>query len=123
MGEENMKHAADKLSRAASAVYLFRTAEPDPMGDPSGDLGDIIANWERDCLVRAVKAAGYESPGRYNQDLYLRTTPRWASLLEIEHVCQCGAAQSLKHFFTKQYGGGTNTVLTCPDCGDVDVYV
>jgi hypothetical protein len=120
---ETVKHAADKLSRAASAVYRLRNAEPDPMGDPSGDAGDAIASWERGCLLQAVAEAGYENPGQYNADLAARTTPAWASRLEIEHVCQCGAAFRIQYFATKQYGGGTDTVLFCPNCGEMDVYV
>lgn len=118
-----MKHAADKLSRAASAVYRLRTAEPDPMGDPSGDAGDAIASWDRGCLLRTVADAGYENPGQYNADLYQRTTPGWASRLEIEHVCVCGTAMDIRHFATRNYGGGTNTVLFCPSCGEMDVWV
>jgi hypothetical protein len=118
-----VKHAADKLSRAASAVYRLRNAEPDPMGDPSGDAGEAIAAWERGCLLKAVADAGYENPGQYNLDLAARTTPAWASRLEIEHVCQCGTAQDIRHFMTRNYGGGTDTVLSCANCGEMDVYV
>jgi hypothetical protein len=113
----------DKLSRAASAIWSYITAEPDPIGDPSGDLGDEIAQWERDCRVRAVREAGYDNPGQYNAELRARTTPKWQNILEIEFVCECGTAFDLRHFFTKQYGGGTNTVLFCPNCGEMDVYV
>ena len=59
----------DRLSRAASAIWRYRNADPDPMGDPSGDCGDLIAAYDRSRLLRAVTAAGYTTPGEYNTDL------------------------------------------------------
>jgi hypothetical protein len=111
----------NKLSRAASAVWNYITAEPDPMGDPSGDCGDLIAEWERDCRIRAVLAAGYDNPGQYNAELAKRTTPKWASILEIEFVCDCGAAFHIRHHYI--LGDGANTSHVCPNCGKMEVFV
>jgi len=117
-----MTTATDKLSRAASAVWRLRTAEPDPMGDPSGDCGDLIAADERRWLLRAVADAGYATPAEYNAELGARLSPGWAGQLEIEDVCgECGAALTVTHPYTREYGGGSNTVYHCPACGLVDV--
>jgi hypothetical protein len=116
-----VRYAASKLSRAASAVWSYITAEPDPMGDPSGDCGDMIAEWERDCRVRAVLAAGYDNPGQYNAELVARTTPKWSSILEIEFVCDCGAAFHIRHHYI--LGDGMNTSYVCPSCGKTELEV
>jgi hypothetical protein len=113
----------NRLSLAASAVWSYITAEPDPMGDPSGDAGDAIAEWERTCRVRAVLAAGYDNPGQYNAELANRTNPKWASILAIEFVCPCGTAFEIRHHATRQYGGGTDTVHSCRECGNMEVFV
>lgn len=91
----------NRLSLAASAIYRMRTAEADPMGDPSGDCGDAIAAYYRSRELRAVLAAGYRTPGEYNGELYDRmVTPgekmslrvhEILQLTEVEGVCECGA--------------------------------
>jgi hypothetical protein len=70
-----------------------------------------------------VLAAGYDNPGQYNTELAKRTTPKWASILEIEFVCECGSAFHIRHTYTRNYGGGQNTSHTCPGCGKMEVYV
>jgi predicted RNA-binding Zn-ribbon protein involved in translation (DUF1610 family) len=132
--------ATDRLSRAASAIWLYRNADPDPMGDPSGDCGDLIAAGERRHLLRMVAAAGYATPGEYNADLNRalgvgppdeqgRTamsyrTYQLLSELEVGDVCpECGAALDVTSHYTRQYGGGHNTVYHCPACGYGDVCV
>lgn len=118
-----MTVTGNRLSLAASAIWRLRTAEPDPMGDPSGDCGELIAQWERELLLRAVTAAGYATPGEYNAEVNARVTPRWAGLLEVENVCACGAALTVTHPYTRNYGGGTNTVYRCPACEYAEVCV
>lgn len=109
----------NKLSVAASAIWRYITAEPDPMGDPSGDLGSAIASWERDCRIRAVLSAGYTNVGEYNRDLAIRTSPKWASILEIEYVClACEVALTVTDHDTFD---GRVTVTECPSCGAVEV--
>jgi hypothetical protein len=90
------------------------------MGDPSGDCGDLIAEWERSCRVRAVLAAGFDNPGQYNAELAKRTTPKWASILEIEFVCECGAAYDIRYYASRD---GANTVHSCRNCGKMEAFV
>lgn len=124
----------DRLSRAASAVWNFRMADPDPMGDPSGDLGDAIAAHERSVLLRAVADAGYDTPGEYNEDLRSRMVGpdgkmsyrvhELLSVLEILDVCErCGSALNKTSHYTKQYGGGWDTFYHCSNCDYSEVYV
>jgi hypothetical protein len=114
---------AGRLSRAASAIWQRRTAEPDPMGDPSGDCGPLIAAWERSAELLLIAAAGYVTPGEYNADLRARLTAKAAGPLEISDVCQCGTALTVTTRPTRQYGGGTDTFVSCPACGHADAYV
>ena len=130
----------DRLSRAASAIWRYRNADPDPMGDPSGDCGDLIAAYDRSRLLRAVTAAGYTTPGEYNTDLNRalgvgppdeqgRTQMSYRAFtllqtLEIGDVCpQCGAALDVSSHRTRQYGGGWDTVYRCPACSYGEVCV
>lgn len=133
--------AADsRLSRAASAIWRRRTAGPDPMGDPSGDCGDLIAAWHRAGDLRAVTAAGYPTPGEYNTALRAalgagppgpdgRTrmshrTYQLLSELEIDSTCpRCGSALTVTRTRTGNYGGGWDTSERCPGCGYAEVYV
>jgi len=123
-----------RLSLAASAVWRLRTAEPDPMGDPSGDAGDAISAYEYGCAVRAVERAGWATPGLYNEALRasLGTDGKHMSygayallsVLEVEACPGCGRAVETRSFWTKQYGGGYNTTVRCTgDCGWGEVYV
>ena len=126
--------SGNQLSLAASAIWRRRTAEPDPMGDPSGDCGGMISAWARDGDLRAVAAAGYATPGQYNADLRRRMAGdggrislrvgELLAILEIEGACpDCGAALDISHHRTRQYGGGQNTMTRCPVCGHADAYV
>ena len=130
--------ATNRLSRAASAIWRLRTADPDPMGDPSGDCGDLIAAAERRHVLKVIADAGYATPGEYNADLRARMCNppgqggRTMSLrvhdllciLEAGDVCpDCGAALDVTSHRTRQYGGGWDTVERCPDCGYAQVYV
>jgi predicted RNA-binding Zn-ribbon protein involved in translation (DUF1610 family) len=127
-------HRTDRLSRAASEIWRFRMAEPDPMGDPSGDCGDLIAAHERGVMLRAVANAGYATPGEYNNDLRSRLVNadgtmsyrvhNLLSVLEVEDVCpSCGAALDVSSHWTRNYGGGWDTFYKCPACGHGEVYV
>jgi predicted RNA-binding Zn-ribbon protein involved in translation (DUF1610 family) len=135
-------HPDDRLSRAASGVWRIETADPDPMGDPSGDCGDMIAAGAQHAKLRAVLAAGFATPGEYNAalrrafgvpepDAEGRTpmsyrTHIWLQILEIGDVCpapSCGAALEVTSHRTRQYGGGWDTFYHCPACGWADVCV
>jgi hypothetical protein len=124
----------DRLSRAASVIWRRRTAGPDPMGDPSGDCGPMIAAWTREGDLRAVADAGYATPGEYNAGLRRRMigadgpmtlrVSELLAILEIEDVCPvCGAALDVTSHRTRQYGGGWDTFTRCPSCGHADAYV
>lgn len=124
----------DRLSRAASAIWRFRTAEPDPMGDPSGDCGALIAQHERSVVLRAIERAGFKNPGEYNSDLRSRLAPEYPKMshaihvmlmtLEAEDVCdRCGSALNVTSHRTRNYGGGWDTMVRCPVCGYAEVYV
>jgi len=126
--------ANNRLSLTASAIWRYRMAEPDPMGDPSGDCGDLIAAHERAVILRMVAEGGYERPGDYNRELRARMVGDgereshnvWALLrtLEVEDVCEhCGAALDVRKHWTRQYGGGWNTMTVCPGCGWMEVGV
>lgn len=125
-------NANDRLSKAASVIYRMRTAEPDPMGDPSGDCGDMIAAYNRSRELRAVLAAGYQTPGEYNAELrdrmvlpygrYTLKVRELLMLLEIEDVCECGAALESTRHRTASYGGGWGTYVRCNSCGYAEVY-
>jgi hypothetical protein len=104
------------------------------MGDPSGDAGAAIAAYHRASALRAVEREGYETPGQYNEDLRARmVTPGekmshrvgdLLSILEIENVCPvCGAGLYVNEMPTMQYGGGWNTLESCPSCDYAEVYV
>jgi hypothetical protein len=129
-----MKTADDRLSRAASAIWRWRTADPDPMGDPSGDCGGLIAVSDRNHVLKAVAAAGYANPGAYNADLRSRMVGADGKMsqnvyyllctLEIESVCpKCGAALNVTSHYTRCYGGGWDTFEKCPVCDYAEVYV
>lgn len=125
--------ADDRLSRAVSAVWRLRTADPDPMGDPSGDCGDLIAAWERRRVLAAVAAAGYATPGAYNTDLRHRMTGpdgkvSWRvndllSVLEVDACPQCGGELSKTSHYTRAYGGGYDTFERCVSCDYAAVHV
>lgn len=128
---------SDRLSRAASAIWRYRTADPDPMGDPSGDCGDLIAAGERRAVLRMVAQAGYAKPGDYNADLRAALgvapdglghmsyrTYQLTCELEIGDVCpDCGAALDVTSHRTRAYGGGRDTFYKCPACSWADVCV
>lgn len=124
----------DRLSRTVSAIYRLRTAEPDPMGDPSGDCGHLIEAHERAVALKAVKDAGYETPGQYNEDLRSRMVGEHGRmsyhvyhllvLLEIQEICpRCGSALDVSRNWTQAYGGGWDTYYMCPTCPYAEVYV
>src|SRR6185369_3752925 len=112
-----------RLSLAASAVWRLRTADPDPMGDPSGDAGDAISAYYYGCAVRAVERAGWATPGLYNEALHKSlgvTGPQMSygvyellSILEVEACPKCGRAVETRSFWTQQYGGGYDTTVRC----------
>ena len=128
-----MKTPDNRLSLAASAVWRMRTAEQDPYGDPSGDLGDSIAAYHRGVELQKIEDAGYRTPGEYNDDLRSRmigpdgkVTCRVNELLlmlEIEDVCRCGTALETTRHRTRNYGGGWDTFVKCPSCSYAEVYV
>lgn len=126
--------ANNRLSQAASAIWRLRMADPDPMGDPSGDCGDLIAQAERNIVLNAITVAGYDNPGQYNADLRSRMVDEIGkmtlrvhellSVLEVEDVCpNCGSALDVKKFRTRNYGGGRDTFEKCPNCDYAEVYV
>ncbi len=125
--------ANDKLSRAASAIWHFRNLDPDPMGDPSGDCGDLIAKWEQAHLIRMVLDAGYNTPGEYNDDLNSRMVTggkmsyhvyELLNALEVPDVCVlCGGALDVWAHRTGNYGGGWDTFYFCPNCNTGEVCV
>lgn len=129
-----MQGKTDRLSRAASAIWRLRMADPDPMGDPSGDCGDLIEQAERNCILNAITLAGYDNPGQYNTDLRSRMVDELGkmtlrvhellSILEVDRVCpNCGSALDVSHHRTKNYGGGCDTFENCPNCDYSEVYV
>lgn len=123
--------ATDRLSRAASAIWRYRTAGPDPTGDPSG---------EREHILKIIADAGYATPGEYNADLRSRMcdSPRTADgrqkmtyrvyellcVLEADDCCpSCGTALDVTTHRTRAYGGGWDTFVCCPACGWAAAYV
>lgn len=129
-----MKTANNRLSLAVSALWRFRTAEPDPMGDPSGDCGDLIIAYERGVALKIIEESGYMTPGEYNKDLRSRMVGpdgkmsyrvyEFLTVLEIENVCpNCESALEVWAHRTKSYGGGWDTFISCPNCEFRDVYV
>jgi len=128
----------DRLSRTASAIWRYRMGDPDLMGDPSGDCGDLIAAHERSRVLLMVRAGGYATPGEYNAavrrslgvpaaDEHGRTPMTYRihellTVLEIDDVCErCGAAFDVTYVPARAYGGGLNTIYRCGGCGFTDV--
>jgi hypothetical protein len=126
--------AGDQLTRAASAVWAQRTADPDPY-DQMGygaDCGPIIEAGHRARALKAVTAAGYTTPGAYNADLRARMCPDGhvtlrvndlLSVLELEACPRCGADITTTAHRTRNYGGGWDTTERCTACDYREVYV
>lgn len=111
----------NRLSLAASTIWRMRSADPDPMGDPSGDAGAAIAAYHRRSELKAIEEF-YPSPGAYNAELKERVSRSWY-WLAIEDVCECGTALDVTVRYTRQYGGGWDTSYRCPICGFGEVCV
>ncbi len=65
------RNSDSRLSRAASAIWRLRTAEPDPY-DKIGrdnDCGPLIDAYYRRQELKAVEAAGFATAGQYNEAL------------------------------------------------------
>lgn len=123
----------NKLSLVASAIWRFRTQEPDPYDCYGHDCGPLIAKGNRAYVLRIISEGGYQKPGDYNEDLRSRmVTDGHVSLrvsallgiLAVEDVCpKCGAALDVKTHYTRNYGGGYDTFESCPECDYKEAYV
>lgn len=122
-----MTTSDDRLSRTASAIWRVRTWI-DPMGDPSGDLGDVIEQGRRDHLLKIVRDAGYATPAEYNAEVERRMyapgermslrVHEMLTMLQIDDTCpRCGEGLQVRKHYTRMLGGGWNTSYQCPACG------